>query len=89
MLMKSIEQDPGDQYRKWRSVHNATLRRLSGEPSKTLCIDQLTLTVCCRYAGLLLKNKRIQRYLAKHHPAELQQLEELLTEFEKARIRSS
>jgi hypothetical protein len=86
MSMKSIEHDDGECYRKWRSARNASLLRFSGEPSRTLCVDQLTLIVCCRYAGLLLKNKRVQKYLAKHHPLELQQLEELLAEFEKARI---
>lgn len=84
--MNPVEQDRGEHYRRWRSARNANLLRLSGEPSKTLCADQLTLTVCCRYAGFLLKNTRVHRYLTKHHASELHQLEELLAEFEKACI---
>jgi hypothetical protein len=47
-----------------------------------LCIDQLNLTICCRYAGSLLKNARITRYLAKYHPAELRALQYLVGEFD-------
>ena len=57
--------------------------RLSGEPPKNLCTDQLNLIVCCRYAETLVQHSRINRYLAKHHSKELDELQNLLTEFEK------
>jgi hypothetical protein len=63
------------------STRIATLLLLSGEPSKTLCIDELNLTICCRYAETLLKNSRIRRYLLNNHSEELQRLETLLDNF--------
>jgi hypothetical protein len=82
MGMKSASEDRGRCWRKWYRTRRANLLRLSGEPPKTLCIDQLNLTVCCRYAESLVKNSRINRYLAKHHPSELLKLQNLLSEFE-------
>jgi len=70
MPMKSFEQDGGESQRKWHSTHQANLLRLSGEPPKNLCVDELNLTVCCRYSETLLENSRVRRYLAKHHPSE-------------------
>lgn len=81
--MRSFEQDGGECQRKWHRTRRANLLLLSGEPPKTLCIDQLNLTVCCRYTESLVKNSRINRYLAKHHPSELRNLENLLSEFGK------
>ena len=59
--------------------------RLSGEPAKDLCIDELNLTVCCRYSETLMKNPRIKRYLSKYHSNELHVLEVLLTDFTRKR----
>jgi len=83
IAMKSFEQDGGECQRKWHRTRRANLLRLSGEPPQTLCIDQLNLTVCCRYAESLVANSRINRYLAKHHPSELRRLQNLLGKFEK------
>ncbi len=87
--MKSRKQDGGACWRRWYRTRRANLRLLSGEPPQNLCIDQLNLTVCCRYAESLLNNARISRYLAKHHPAAQQSLQALLGEFEKSCQRSA
>lgn len=83
MGMKSRKQDGGECWRRWYKTREANLLRLSGKPPKILGLNQLNLTVCCRYGELLLKNGRINRYLAKHHPAELGTLRDLSAEFEK------
>jgi hypothetical protein len=81
--MKSVAQDGGECHRKWRRTRTANLLRLSGELPKNLCVDELNLTVCCRYAESLMENSRINRYLAKYHPRDLRKLQTLLDEFEK------
>ena len=88
MGMKSTELDGGACWRKWYRTRRANLLRLSGEPPKNLCIDQLNLTICCRYADSLVQNSRVNRYLAKHHPSELSKLQHLLGEFEEVCRRS-
>jgi hypothetical protein len=45
-------------------------------------MDQVNLTVCCRYAESLLANPRINRYLAKYHSTYLRELQMLLEGFE-------
>jgi hypothetical protein len=80
--MKSANEDGGECWGRWYRTRRANLLRLSGAPPKNLCIDQLNLTVCCRYAESLLQNARVNRYLAKHHPTELSALQGLLGEFE-------
>jgi hypothetical protein len=82
--MKSIKQDGGECRRKWYRTRRATLLRISGDPPKSLCMDELNLTICCRYVESLLENPRISKYLGKHHPIELGKLRNLLDEFEKA-----
>ena len=47
-------------------------------------MDELNLTICCRYVESLVENPRISKYLGKHHPTELVKLRNLLDEFEKA-----
>lgn len=81
--MKSFDQDGGECYRKWHRTRLTHLLRLSGEPPQNLCIDELNLTVCCRYAKSLIRNTRINRYLDKYHPQELRQLKNLVEEFER------
>jgi hypothetical protein len=81
--MKSIEQDGGECRGKWCRTRRVTLLRISGDPPKTLCMDELNLTVCCRYVESLLENSRISRYLSKHHPSELAKRQNLLDELEK------
>jgi hypothetical protein len=44
--------------------------------------DVLTLTVTCGYLDRLLKNPKIERYLARHHAEILQTLQKLLTDHE-------
>lgn len=83
MAWKTIQEDGGNWLRRWHRTRLANLVRLSGEPPKNLCLDQLNLTVCCRYAETLLKNARIKRYLLKRHPKQLRKLEMLLAEFER------
>jgi hypothetical protein len=80
--MKSFEQDGGECLRKWHRTHRERLLGMCGEPPSTLCIDEVNLTVCCRYSESLLKNCRINRYLRKQHPKELRALENLLNNFE-------
>ena len=79
--MKSFEQDGGESQRRNRKAELA--RILRGVP-QTLAVDLLTLTVCCRYAESLLKNPRVKKYLMKHHPEELSDLEMLLVEFHRS-----
>lgn len=85
MDMKSAKEDGGDCWKQWYRTHHANLLRLSGAPPANLCLDQLNLTVCCRYAEVLLGRKRIQKYLAKHHAAELSRLVRLVEDFERVR----
>lgn len=42
--------------------------------------DVLTLTVACGYLDRLLKNPKIERYLARHHVEILQTLQKLLSD---------
>lgn len=44
--------------------------------------DVLTVTVACGYLERLLKNPRIERYLARHHMEILQTLQKLLSDYE-------
>jgi hypothetical protein len=81
--MRSIDQDGGETNRKWHRTRLANLLRLSGEPPLNLCIDELSLTVCCRYAESLMRNTRITKYLSKYHPEELEQLQNLVEQFQK------
>lgn len=86
--MKSFDQDGGECYRKWHQTRLSNLLGLSGEPPQNICIDELNLTVCCRYAESLMRNARISRYLGKYHPQELRQLKNLVEEFERIRQNS-
>jgi hypothetical protein len=81
--MKSFSQDGGECWRKWYRTRNANLLRLSGESPKSLCNDQLNLTICRRYTESLLKNSRINKYLVKHHASKLRELQNLLIEVDK------
>jgi hypothetical protein len=80
--MKSAKEDGGECWRKWYRTRRVNLLRLSGEVPKTLCIDQIHLIICFRYAGSLVGNQRVTRFLAKHHPSELQELREFVVECE-------
>jgi hypothetical protein len=80
--MIARKQDGGACWRRWYRTRKAHLLALSGELPETLCLDQLNLTVCCRYADSLLLNSRINRYLAKHHPSRLRELEAIIVAFE-------
>lgn len=80
--MISRKQDGGACWARWYRAREEHLLALSGEPPRTLCVDQLNLTVCCRYAESLLKNSRINRYLAKYHPNAWRELRMLVDEFE-------
>lgn len=85
--MKSLEQD-GQIRRKWdaefrrkfRRTRRANLARVMREVPHTHAVDLLTLTACFRYAESLLKNQRVKKYLLKHHPDDLSNLETLLAE---------
>jgi hypothetical protein len=80
--MISRKQDSGACWEQWYRTRKAHLLALSGEPPSTLCVDQLNLTVCCRYADSLMKSVRISRYLAKYHPKALRELQLIVEEFE-------
>jgi hypothetical protein len=82
MSMKPVREDGGECWRKWYRTRKATLLGLSGPPPMTLCVDQMNLTVCCRFAELLLKSPGILKYLYKNHASELQKLQKLLVEFD-------
>lgn len=79
---KFVTQDGGDSRCQWRQKQKTSLLRLSSEPPKTLALDQLTLTICCRYANSLLANAKIKGYLAKHHPLQFAGIEKLIEECE-------
>lgn len=81
--MISRKQDAGACWERWYRARDARLRALSGEPPRSLCLDQLNLTVCCRYAESLIQNRRINRYLAKYHLESLCELQTLVAEFGK------
>lgn len=83
--MKSFEQDRGECLRNWHRARLEHLLRLSGEPPQNLCIDELNLTICCRYAESLMRNAKINRYLGKYHSEELRHLKNLVEEFERIR----
>jgi hypothetical protein len=70
----------GEMRRKWERTRKAKLARIMRGVPQTLNVDLLTLTVCFRYAESLLKNPRVKKYLLKHHPEELSDLETLLAE---------
>jgi hypothetical protein len=80
--MISRKQDGGACWGRWYRARDARLLALSGELPKALCVDQLNLTVCCRYADSLMKSARINRYLAKYHPKALRELQSIVDEFE-------
>jgi hypothetical protein len=79
---KLLTQDAGASHRKRDRTQKASSLRLLSGPSKTLALDQLTLTICCRYAISLLANAKIKDYLAKHHSLQLADLEKLIEECE-------
>jgi hypothetical protein len=81
--MKSAKDDAGAAWARWYRTRRMNLLCLSGEPPPHLCADELTLTICCRYAQWLLRNQRVLRFLNKNHPAELRRLQNLLAGFEK------
>jgi len=78
--MKSFDENGGEQQLRRRN-RKAKLARIMRSVPQTLAVDLLTLTVCCRYAESLLKNPRVKKYLMKHYPEELSDLEMLLAEF--------
>lgn len=79
--MVSRKDDGGACWRRWYKTRKVHLLAISGDLPKNLCMEQLRLTVYCRYAESLLANPRIGRYVAKHHPSELQTLRTLSAEF--------
>lgn len=82
--MKDSTRTYEERNRKAQRTRKARLERILESVPVTLCVDLLNLTVCCRYAESLLRNQRVKRYLAKHHPKELGDLETLLAKFERA-----
>jgi hypothetical protein len=82
--MKSFAEDGGACQREWHRARRRNLLKLTGELPQNLCLDEITLTISCRYAESLLKNPRVTKYLLKQHPAELQGLQNLLSQFEEA-----
>src|SRR5262249_42017317 len=54
MPWKTIQEDGGEWHAKWHRSRLANLLRISGQPPKTLCIDEVNLIVCCRYAESLI-----------------------------------
>lgn len=90
MGMKSFAQDGGASQKQWHRTRRKHMLELTGALPENLCLDEITLTICCRYGESLLKNPRVKKYLARQHPNHLRKLEQLLAEFENAcRIESS
>jgi hypothetical protein len=90
MGMKSFAQDGGAAQKQWHRTRRKHMLELTGTLPENLCLDEITLTICCRYGESLLKNPRVKKYLARQHPNDLRNLEQLLANFEKAcRIESS
>jgi len=79
---KSINQNGRNRVEASHPARRPHCFRISDQRLKTLCFNQLNVTICCRYIESLVKAPRIKRYLAKHHPAELGSLQSLLAEFE-------
>jgi len=84
MSMKSPARDGGVCRRQWHRTRREHLLQLTGELPTNLCLDEITLTICCRYAESLLKNPQVKKYMAREHPNELRKLERILGEFESA-----
>jgi|SRR5579864_188467 len=84
MSMKSFAQDGGTCHRQWHRTRREHLLQLTGELPTNLCLDEITLTICCRYAESLLKNPQVKKYMAREHPNEMRNLELVLAEFESA-----
>ena len=80
--MISRKKDGGACWKQWYRARDARLLALSGEPPRGLCVDQVNLTVCCRYADSLMQSSRINRYLAKYHSRSLRELKMIVDEFE-------
>lgn len=56
---------------------------------KSYGMDILTLGVCCRYIERFLGNARVQRYLSKRYPDILQQLQQVLADFQEDKSKRS
>ena len=82
MSAKAVKQNGGECVRTSHTARKLHSLHISAERSKTLCFEQLNLTICCRYIASLLKAPRVNRYLTKHYPQELCSLQNLLDEFE-------
>jgi hypothetical protein len=84
MSMKSFSEDGGACQKQWHRTRRKHLLEVTGALPENLCADEITLTICCRYGESLLKNPRVKKYLAKQHPNELRNLEQLWADFERA-----
>jgi len=82
MPMKSVKQDGGELRRKWHRTRQEHLTCISGHFPRDLCALELELTVFCRYAELLLRNQRVNRFLSRNHAPELRSLQNWLNRFE-------
>jgi hypothetical protein len=58
----------------------ARIQAYLNEVPDTYCLDLINVTACRRYVESLLANPRIKRYIAKYHPEQLIEMEELLLE---------
>jgi hypothetical protein len=79
---KFLTQDGSDSHREPDRKQKADSLRLPSRPPNALALDQLILTICCRYANSLLANPKIKEYVAKHHSLELADLKKLIEECE-------
>jgi hypothetical protein len=78
MPKKTAEQDGGEWLRKWHNTRITNLQRISGATPENLCIDELNLTICCRYVETLLRNPSVKKYLSRYHPKQLLQIEDVI-----------
>jgi hypothetical protein len=78
--MKSSKLDRATKERKRKRNWKTRLTHILRDVSKTVCTDLLNLMVCYRYAESLVHNSRVKRYLLKHHPEELEQMEQIIAD---------
>jgi hypothetical protein len=86
IIVRAIRTDGHESRRKWVLNRRNNLVHLLADVPVSLPTDMLDLTVCCRYAESLLKNPRVKKYLIKHHPEKLHDLEALLGKFERGGV---
>lgn len=74
---------------KRKRTSDATIRAYLEQVPDSLCLDLLNVTICCRFVESWLANARVKRYIAKYHPHELDEIQNLQAEIEAESNKSS